>query len=322
MTEDREKLGGGEGSDTGLDGQSIPDNANSIIGSVRVSQEDKNLAEYKAKKHPISSMMAGGLDVTLRSIGFGLNADRRNFNVGPVYKIKTSRGVHLNVLVTSANYQNRKALIPVEDGPVCFYRLLALDDIGDIVGIERLELVTKDMVDAKIVAADSATEVWPTGFGIGSAMSLVFTDVLQRYADKVQLAVNLCFRNANSSQLNAMRESYADRLVAMSQLQAAEAEQERWQSVWGDGGRYGFKNNSRIFTPDQAKAGVKMETIEFIELQRIETEKDGKSFVTSAATLSVVPEDQVATLKRRRQAELHTILEKYRWVHYACADRV
>lgn len=247
MTEDREQLGGGEGFSAGLDEQPLADNA--------AAADQFDLGGYERAKRFPSSVFNSGLRIAISSVNFCLSADRRNFNIEPVYRIKTSKGVDLAMMVTSGSFENTKGLIPVKDGPICIYRLLAMDESGEIVGLEKLEIKIE-------------------GNGL---------DV--------------------------------PRVLAAS-LREAEVEQERWQSVWGDEGRYGFKNNFRVFTPDERRAGVDREAIEFIDLEKIETVWDGKTFVTALGMERVVVPAEKGLLKRRRSAELHILLERYNWVHY------
>lgn len=96
-------------------------------------------------------------------------------------------------------------------------------------------------------------------------------------------------------------------------LHKAEVEQARWQSVWGNGGRYGFENNSKVFLPNGPVSNL--DGIGFIDLKRTETIEDHKTLITGVATETPIDGDK-HDFKRRRFNELQTLLGLHDWVHF------
>jgi hypothetical protein len=277
-------------------------------GSGRLGLIDSEFdsEDYELKKKQLPVNFTSGLKIVLSSINLNLNAGRRDFNIGPVYRTTTSKGLPLNVLTTYADFESAKGLIPVKGGPIGIYKLLAQDMKGDIVGVERLQIDGQN--------ANSATYVWPRGVGIGSSLSLVFADVLQRHANKLQLPIALRFSNANLAQLNMVREEVRAGFFSTAVLEELEMEQARWQSVWGNDGRYGFKDNSRVFIPDASP--VDTEVIEFIDLQRTELIQGAETVISGLATEVRVPDFNKDLLKGRRVADLRALIQRNEWVNY------
>lgn len=277
------------------------------MGKLGVIDSGFDSEDYEMQKKQLPVNFSSGLKIVLSSINFNLNVGRRDFDIGPIYRTTTSKGLPLNIITTYADFESAKGLIPVRGGPIGIYKLLAQDMNGDIVGIERLQIEGQN--------ANSATYVWPRGVGIGSSLSLVFADVLQRHANKLQLPIDLRFSNANLAQLNMVREEVRDGFFSATVLGELEMEQKRWQSVWGNDGRYGFKDNSRIFVPD-APPAADMEVVEFIDLQRIEAVKDAKTVVSGRTTEVSAPDFNKDGLRGRRVADLRALIQRNEWVNY------
>lgn len=127
-----------------------------------------------------------------------------------------------------------------------FCYLVARNVAGEIVGMRIVPLFQNDRsMDAfsKIIVRDK-------GKGYGSALDEVYVQLLQDFADEYDKNVVWNISNENLDKLNTYK---AEDKADPTKVSMLEEEQKRWQSLYGDGGKFGIVKGKRVFRPSGVK---------------------------------------------------------------------
>jgi hypothetical protein len=165
---------------------------------------------------------------------------------GPTYEQTSKKGEKIN-LTTQYYYFKGAAFEPCPppgDGIRCY--LMAKDEDGAIVG-SRISSIfrTKDSLSVR-----SRITVKERGQGMASLIEDAFVGSLQQLANSENRKVVWEVSNENVEHLQQHREQNDLDPAIMAQL---EEEQERWQYLYGEGGKYQIHNGKRIFVPSMIK---------------------------------------------------------------------
>ncbi len=170
-----------------------------------------------------------------------------NFQFGPIYETETTRGMNLKVRTLMLD----DAGLDEESGRTV-YRFIAEDDKGKIVAI--MYGAMDEVVDG--IKVEGALTVGKTGKGIATAMSLVQIDFLSRVAKERNRTLSYQVENKNLVRLFEIRDQVRQGLRKRVELALAMAEQMRWQALWGDEGKLGYKNGVKTLEPKVNGLGI------------------------------------------------------------------
>lgn len=166
-------------------------------------------------------------------------ADEKYLNVGPTYHLQTSKGGALIVdsiyfdFKDKSRRQHRK------------YYLIAQDTGGQIVGDRSTDIMQLEFNGEKYARADGMLATGKRGGGIATAIESTHLNLLEKEARQLGLRIDWHISNRNLEDLQELREEF--RLSPSeeldNQIKEKEAEQRRWQAVYGNGGKLGFDNS-------------------------------------------------------------------------------
>lgn len=127
------------------------------------------------------------------------------------------------------------------------------------VGNQRLYLIAKDSSDHVVgtrvttlfqlgnkIEARSIIKVINKGGGYATPVDEAFQQQLQDIANRHQMPVVWCVTNQNLERLEEYR---AGQSINKQVLRNMEQEQERWQALYGDGGKFGIVKGKKTFVP-------------------------------------------------------------------------
>lgn len=174
-----------------------------------------------------------------------LKEDPERLKFGPSYHVVTSAGVPLNIEnvffhTTSGDYGEKLTEKHI---------FIAADQNGSVNGLRAMSLDYPDGIfDPYVMHGHIATS--KRGGGVASALDTAMTDFMQREADKDESPVLWKVTNQNLVDMEKMKADGA----SDSNLEKKKLEQQRWLSLYGDGGRFGLASNNgyeleRTFKP-------------------------------------------------------------------------
>jgi hypothetical protein len=208
-------------------------NAHKVLGLERDNNEPR-LEDYQK----LADRVRGSLEKLLKE-----ESDRLKF--GPSYHVVTSAGVPLDIenvffYTTSGYYGDTLAEKHI---------FIATDQNGSVNGLRAMTLEHPDGIfDPYIMHGHIATS--KRGGGVASALDTAMTDFMQREADKEDRDVIWKVKNQNRVDMEKMKADGASE----SDLEKKGIEQQRWLSLYGDGGRFGLESKNdyeleRTFKP-------------------------------------------------------------------------
>jgi hypothetical protein len=145
---------------------------------------------------------------------------------GPVYEVQTKLGETLK----------------------CETFELNLEAANHIVGTRFTSLFISKLFPGQI-RASSIIRVVKKGEGYASPIEEAFQRQLQAFADKVGKPIVWEISNDN---LDKLKDYQSGTDVDEDVLQKMEQEQERWQTLYGKGGKLGIEKGKKTFTPSGA----------------------------------------------------------------------
>lgn len=174
-----------------------------------------------------------------------LKEDPERLKFGPSYHVTTSAGTPLNIenvffYTFSGDYREKVAEKQI---------FIATDQTGFVNGLRAMTLEHPDGIfDPFVMHGHIATS--KRGGGVASALDTAMTDFMQREADKDDSTVLWKVTNQNKVDMEKMEKDGASE----SDLEKKGIEQQRWLSLYGDGGRFGLESKNdyeleRTFKP-------------------------------------------------------------------------
>lgn len=162
---------------------------------------------------------------------------------GPTYEKNGKKGEEINLATQYYYFKgvNFEPCSPPGDG--IRYYLIARDKNGVVVG-SRISSIfrTRDKLCVR-----SRIEVKDRGQGMASLVEDSFIDSLQQLSNTENKKVIWEVKNKNMERLRQHRELNDLDPAIIVQLKK---EQERWQYLYGEGGKYNIHHGKRVFTPD------------------------------------------------------------------------
>lgn len=196
---------------------------------------------------------------------------------GPQYQVTTSQGeelsIHTIVLLNAELHSGRTRAHKT----ILF---VAYGRSGHVVGFRDTELrkAAQSLVPQAVNAVgEIVTAV--RGRGIATAIELAHFDFLQREADRSRCEITYHVDNVNLQELFDTRDDTRVQPAAKRVLvQNLEAEQDRWQALYGPSGKLGFDySGERTWYPRRGYAEIPNCSV--IIMQREEFQKAGRTLV-------------------------------------------
>ncbi|PJE77146.1 hypothetical protein COV05_00860 [Candidatus Uhrbacteria bacterium CG10_big_fil_rev_8_21_14_0_10_48_16] len=165
---------------------------------------------------------------------------------GPIYETRTKMGKVLQcetyeIDLEEARKAENEGIPGLNIGNQRLY-LIAKDSSDHVVGIRTTSLFhLQNKIDAR-----SIIKVIHKGGGYATPIDEAFQQQLQDIANRHQMPVVWYVTNQNLERLEEYR---TERSVNKQILRNMEQEQERWQALYGDGGKFGIVKGKKTFTP-------------------------------------------------------------------------
>jgi hypothetical protein len=171
---------------------------------------------------------------------------------GPVYEVQTKLGETLKCETFELNLEEAIAagIQEIKNPHIGHERLylVAKDAANHIVGTRFTSLFISKLFPGQI-RASSIIRVVKKGEGYASPIEEAFQRQLQAFADKVGKPIVWEISNDN---LDKLKDYQSGTDVDEDVLQKMEQEQERWQTLYGKGGKLGIEKGKKTFTPSGA----------------------------------------------------------------------
>ncbi|MFT7183816.1 MAG: hypothetical protein ACI9QC_000139 [Oceanicoccus sp.] len=171
------------------------------------------------------------------------SVDPEQLHEGPAFEAQTKQGEKLNV--TTRFYYFKGMDFSPSDTLKNGLRLymFARDETGQIVGTRVASIF---QLNPKTLECKSKIIVRDKGQGLASPIEETFIQTLQHIANTENKRVIWKVENQNLEKLEAYRAQDSNDPLKLAGM---EAEQERWQYLYGENGKFGISRNRRIFMP-------------------------------------------------------------------------
>ena len=223
---------------------------------------------------------------------------------GPTYAMKTSKGEPLKISTVFINNYAFKERLIAEIGPENvdrFVFLVAQDSQGNILGVESVQFTYQNQVGVFILTFEKNR-------GISTPLSLACMDVIQRYANEIQKPVEGEITNYNLQRLQELQAENHKKVEGVTDGIIAEkkAEQARWQTNWGDRGKFGLMDGKGTINPNGLYSNL--EEIRTVDL---EISKNAETGVISAVpTQEEIHPGKVEEIRREKLTLFAELLQK------------
>lgn len=164
---------------------------------------------------------------------------------GPSFEVQTKQGQRLNVS-TQFYYFEGADFTPsstLENGLRLY--MFAKNEQGQVV---ETRVASIFQINQKTLECKSKIIVREKGQGLASPIEEAFIQTLQHIADTENKRVIWKVENQNLERLEAYRGQEGADPTRLAEL---EAEQARWQYLYGEGGKFGISKGKRIFEPTE-----------------------------------------------------------------------
>lgn len=147
-----------------------------------------------------------------------------SISIWPTFKIDASIG------------NLKMDLVELPDPENLFFLLVRMDN--RIVGYRRFRFVHGN----KVLYAKGSIGVGLKGKGLAVPIELAFMKFLQLRANELKTKIIWEVENLNLPRVQELRIKYEKQETIAEELHEAEKEQERWQAMYGEGGKLGIKS--------------------------------------------------------------------------------
>lgn len=219
-----------------------------------------------------------------------LGAGEEHIRFGPDYLVNTSKGVGLSV---------KTLYIDGKDGSGRSVRKLyelCTDSSNRIIAHRYTTLVQREFKGEQYWRGEGLIATGIRNQGLAMPLEQIHMDLLQREADRTGQRVTWHISNMNSETLDEAKRELAEHPTPelQARVDSLIAEQERWKSVYGPGGKLGFNDGSDKDFFKKDNNTIPLENIESVDLRGDQTEQ---KLVASESERTAIREERMREFK-------------------------